>query len=340
MLSARSYAADGLAQAVAIWGGGGGVDQLTNWIQKGEQQLGLPSPTIGGVWAKQSPALQKGYFLMSVDPTTLNQTIEFALQSGIPYITMLVGSWTSSQGHYNVSSVWGGMEGMKAAVRQVKGNGLKVGIHSLSANIATHDSYVSPIPDPRLAKQGGLTLDADVSPTSTWLPLQQIPNNVPNPYGVLVPAGGLDVMIDSEIMTYSHANSSAPFGLGGVKRGAYGTVAAAHKRDATVYYMLRSGDGFLPDPDSTLLDELAANLARSYNELGAEMIYCDGLEHLLLTGRFSMAKFQSALFTHLRGDVLAESSSETCHTWHINAREFTCSLLLLVIYGSILTDCV
>ena len=223
MLSARSYAADGLAQAVVIWGGGSGVGRLAGAIEKGEKEFGLPNPTIGGVWAKQSPALQKGYFLMSVDPTTLNQTIEFALQSGLPYITMLVGSWTSSQGHYNVSSVWGGMEGMKAAVLQTKSNGLKVGIHSLSANIATHDSYVSPIPDPRLAKQGGLTLDADVSPTSTWLPLQQIPNNVPNPYGVLAPVGGLDVTIDSEICTYSHGNSSAPFGLGGVKRGAYGT---------------------------------------------------------------------------------------------------------------------
>lgn len=319
-LTAKSYAASGLAQAVAIWGGGSGVDGLTDAIQKGEQQLGLPSPTIGGVWAKKSPVLQKGYFLMSVDPMTLNKTIEFALQSGIPYITMLVGSWTSGQGHYNVSSAWGGTEGLKAVVRQIKSNGLKVGIHSLSANIATHDPYVSPIPDPRLAKQGGLTLAADVSPTSSWLPLQQMPKDVPNPYGTLVPAGGLDIMIESEIMTYGHANASAPFGLGGVKRGAYGTVAAAHKKGATVYYMLRSGDGFLPDPDSTLLDELAANLARSYNEIGAEMIYCDGLEHLMLTGRFSMAKFQSALFTHLQGDVLAESSSETCHTWHLNAR--------------------
>jgi hypothetical protein len=319
MLSAQSYAASGLAQAVAIWAGVGGTAGLTGAIQKGEKQFKLTSPTIAGVWAKQSPALRKGYFLMSVDPTTLNQTIEFALQSGIPYITMLVGSWTSSQGHYNVSDAWGGMRGMKAAVRQIKSHGLKVGIHSLSANIATHDPYVSPVPDPRLAKQGGLTLDADIGPASTWLPLHQTPN-IPNPYGALAPAGGLDVMIDSEIMTYRHANASAPFGLGGVNRGAYGTAAAGHKRGATVYYMLRSGDGFLPDPDSTLLDELAANLARSYNEIGAEMIYCDGLEHLLLTGHFSMAKFQSALFTHLRGDVLAESSAETSHTWHFNAR--------------------
>lgn len=319
MMSAQSYGASGLAQSVAIWGGGGGVDGLASAIQKGEQAFGLPSPTIGDVWAKSSAELSKGYFLMSVDPTTLNQTIQFAVQSGIPYITMLVGSWTSSQGHYNVSHVWGGMEGMKAAARQIRSQGLKVGLHSLSANIATHDPYVSPVPDTRLAKQAGLTLDTDVGPGDTWLPLRQKPT-VPNPYGTLVPAGGLDVMIDSEIMTYSHTNVSEPFGLAGLKRGAYGTVPAAHKQGATVFYMLRSGDGFLPDPDSTLLEEVAANLARSYNEIGAEMIYCDGLEHLLLTGHFSMAKFQSALFKHLQGDVLAESSSQTSFTWHLNAR--------------------
>lgn len=319
MLSARSYNKSGLAQSVAIWGGGDGIHGLTSAIQKGEQMFDLPSPAIGGIWAKSSPQLSKGYFLMSVDPTTVNQTIEFALQSGIPYITMLVGSWTSSQGHYNVSTAWGGMEGLKAAARLITSRGLKLGLHSLSANIATHDPYVSPVPDPRLAKRAGLTLDADIGTSDAWLPLQQKPT-IPNPYGSLAPAGGLDVMVDSEIMTYSHTNTSEPFGLAKVKRGAYGTIPTAHKRGAKVYYMLRSGDGFLPDPDSTLLEEVAANLAHSYNELGAEMIYCDGLEHLTLTGHFSMAKFQRALFKNLKGNILAESSSQTSYTWHLNAR--------------------
>ena len=319
VMSARSYAASGLEQSVAIWGGDGGINGLRDSIQAGEQAFGLPSPTIGLEWAKTSPALPQGYFLMSVDPTTLNQTIEYALQSGMPYITMLVHSWTT-QGHYNISSAWGDLSGLKVAVQQVQSRGLKVGLHSLSANIATTDPYVTPVPDPRLAKRGGLNLGAGIGAADSWLPLTQKPSHLPDPYGNLAPAGGLDVMIDSEIMTYSRTNDSAPFGIAGVKRGAYGTTAAPHKKDADVYYMLRSGDGFLPDPSTTLLDELAANLARSYNELGAEMIYCDGLEHLLLTGHFAMAQFQNSLFRHLRGDVLAESSSETCHTWHINAR--------------------
>ena len=199
-------------------------------------------------------------------------------------------------------------------------HGVKAGIHSLSANINTKDPYVTPKPDSRLAKRGGLTLAADVGAADTWLPLHEKPDWLPEMYGTLAPEAGVDMLVDSEILSYTVANKSAPYGLGGVRRGSYGTHAASHSAGATVYHLKRSGDGFLPDPDSSMLEEIASNLARSYNEIGAEMLYCDGLEHLDLTGHFSTAKFHKHVFERIKGDLLAESSTGGSHLWHMNAR--------------------
>ena len=66
VLSAQAFAESGLNTGVGMWGGGGGVESLKRAIQDGEERFGLPSPQIGGEWAKASPALRKGYFLTSL----------------------------------------------------------------------------------------------------------------------------------------------------------------------------------------------------------------------------------------------------------------------------------
>ena len=66
VLSAQAFADSGLNTGVGMWGGGGGGESLKRAIQDGEERFGLPSPQIGGEWAKVSPALRKGYFLTSL----------------------------------------------------------------------------------------------------------------------------------------------------------------------------------------------------------------------------------------------------------------------------------
>ena len=124
---------------------------------------------------------------MSVDHTTLNQTIEYALASGIQYITFLVGSWSQGPGHYDVNNEsWpGGAPTLQAAVAQIHSRGLKAGMHTLSSNIAKTDRYVTPTPDPRLAKTHNLTLAADINATTAWIPIVQNVSGLPVPYADL-----------------------------------------------------------------------------------------------------------------------------------------------------------
>ena len=51
-----------------------------------------------------------------------------------------------------------------------------------------------------------------------------------------------------------------------VVRGAYGTVPAAHDKGETLYHLTQRYNGFLPDPNTSLLDEIAGNIASEYGQ--------------------------------------------------------------------------
>jgi hypothetical protein len=317
-----------VGRGAALWAGKRSA--LDAAIQGGEKRFNLPRPMIDGVWAKRNA--HAGYFLISITPETLDDAIKFAKQSGITYLTFLDDIWEGA-GHYNVSTMWGGLKGLTAAVGKIKAAGLKAGCHTMSGNIVKTDPYVTPVPDPRLAKTvgGQRTLARAVSANDTWLPLLESPAGLPVPYGVQPPRTGTDMQIGSEIVRYLSINITAPFGLAGVVRGMYGTTAAAHDAGAKVEHMAQLYDGFLPDPETTLMDEVGENMAWAFKEIGFSMIYFDGLEAHSMTGPtvgdgevipgFAEARLHQAFWEHLDGhDALVESSSGSGPLWHLNTR--------------------
>ena len=319
-----------VGRGAALWGGK--RDSLDAAIQKGQAMFGLPSPKIDGIWHKRNA--HAGYFLIYVTPATLNDSIAYALQSGIGYICFLDGIWDlhTEGGHYNFSALWGGMDGIKQMVRQIKAAGLKAGMHTMSGNIVKTDSYITPVPDPRLAKTTSRTLAGAVGENDAWIPLVQSPQGMPVPYGVQPPPAGTDVQIGDEIVRYLALNTTAPFGLSQVVRGAYNTKKATHPAGAIAYHLAQLYGGFLPDPQTTLLAEVAGNIARAYKQAGFEMIYFDGLEAHSMTGPtvagadaiapgVAEARLHQAFWEALDGhDALTESSSQGGPLWHLNTR--------------------
>ena len=270
--------------------------------------------------------------MIDLDPTSLNRTIAYAKESGLEYICFLDSIWDKNTigGHYNVSSDWGGLAELAAAIHQVHAAGLKAGMHTLSGNIAKTDPYVTPIPDKRLAKKGDHTLLEAVSASESVMWLRETPAGLPLPDGVLIPAAGLDMQIDEEIVTYRSVNTTpGNFSLGGITRGAYGTHPASHAAGATVFHLIQGGNGLLPDPDSSLLDEIVGNILRVYNEAGFEMLYLDGLEGHSHTGPCGASGCTRAMFQVHESvwrqlspgrDALVESSTTGGYLWHLNAR--------------------
>ena len=288
-LHALCYGGSGtlVGRGAAIWGGPRAM--LDAAIQQCEAVFGLPSPTIDGQWAKASPLALSGYLMLATGPgaVNINATIDYALASGMSYLMYFASFWASPAGpvswggYYNVSASWGGLPGMAAVVRQMKASGLKAGMHTMAGTIDPTDPYVTPVPDPRLAKVRKATLRAAIGLTDTHLSLEQAPTNLPGAPGYTPPVGleSSVMLIESELISFATINIGQP-ALQGVTRGKFGTRPAAHAAGAPVYQMIMGcvGNAFLPAIDSDLTDEVAENMIRVYKGAGFEYLYLDGLD--------------------------------------------------------------
>jgi hypothetical protein len=118
---------------------------------------GLPHPTLGGVWGKISPEAKKSYLFVDFTEENIDQVIELAKAGGVSYILNYGGTWATSSGRYevNLKNFPNGLAGVKAVMGKIYAAGLKGGAHILSGCIDKDNAYVTPVPDPRLARDDG-----------------------------------------------------------------------------------------------------------------------------------------------------------------------------------------
>ena len=84
--------------------------------------------------------------------------------------------------------------------------------------------------------------------------------------------------IGDELVTFGGASQQAPWRFTGVKRGALGTKAAAHEQGAKARHLKECFGLFVPDPESSLFEEIAANHAEVVNRCGFDGIYLDAID--------------------------------------------------------------
>jgi len=114
---------------------------------KVEHDFDIPSPTIGGIWAKRSKNARTSYLFTDLTESNADETIRYAKLGGFQYILIYSSTWSSSMGSYpiNTRSFPNGEAGLKAVIDKCHAAGLKVGLHMLTALIGKNDA---------LARQG------------------------------------------------------------------------------------------------------------------------------------------------------------------------------------------
>lgn len=134
---------------------------------------GLPSPTLAGVWDKESPEVKKSYLFVDLSEQNVDEVIRYAKEGGFSYILDLCS--TESLGHYpiNRKNYPNGLNGVKKVVKKIHVAGLKAGLHFLTTRISKNDPYVTPIPDKRLAKDGSFILANMIDEKSTFIPTRE-----------------------------------------------------------------------------------------------------------------------------------------------------------------------
>ncbi len=277
----------------------------------------LPHPLLDGVWAKTSPLASASYLIVDFSEQNVDRAIEMTRRAGLGYLYH--SSPFETWGHFTLkkSLFPNGWDGLRACVEKARKQGVRIGFHTLSNFITPNDSYVTPKPDPRLARIGTSTLASAVDEST-----REIPIAAPDYFRKTTDMN--TVVIGDELVKYASASTNAPWRLLDCQRGAWGTHASAHAAGAAVGKLMDHGyKVFLTDADLTR--EVARNIARLCNHAGTMQISLDGLEGGWSTGMGQYGRtlltqsWYEALDPSLRGTI-NDASNPGHFNWHVYTR--------------------
>ena len=284
-------------------------------------------PPIGGPWALDTPGNRGSYLFDfgSLTEATVDQWIDLVHQLGFNQIDFHTGS-SLRFGDYtpNPQLFPNGRASVKAVTDKLHAAGIAAGLHTYAFFIAKDSPYVTPVPDPRLGKDATFTLTAAVDETVMVLPVNESTAEVSLVTGFFA-RNSVTLQIDNELIVFGGVAKEAPFAFTECKRGAHGTQATAHAAGAPAYKLKECFGLFTPDADSTLLAEVAANTADTFNECGFDMIYLDALDgEDILGGRENSWHYGSTfvyeITNRLNRPALFEMSTFHHHLWCVRAR--------------------
>lgn len=289
----------------------------------------LPHSKLGGPWAWDQP-INRGSYLFNFDGVTeqnVDRWIEVAKSLGMSQIDFHGGqSFRFGDCRPNPDAYPKGLESLKAAIDRLHDAGISAGLHTYAFFIAKTCPWVTTA-DERLAFSATFTLDKAVGPQDTTIPVVESTEKVSTITGFFV-RNSVTVRIDHELIVFTGVTAGAPFGFTGCQRGAYGTQAAAHGAGAKVFHLKECFGLFAPAPDSTLLAEVAASTADTFNACGFDMIYLDALDgsdvlDLHGGGRFAWhyaSRFTYEICKRLKRPALLEMSTFHHHLWCVRSR--------------------
>ncbi len=279
---------------------------------------GLPHPMLDGVWGKVSPVAASAYLIVDFSESTIDRAIEMTRRAGLKFLYH--SSPFETWGHFKLKPDLfpHGWDGFRNCVEKARRAGIHLGFHTLSNFITPNDPYVTPEPDPRLARIGASELTANLDAAAT-----EVPVAVTDYFQKKTAMN--TVVISKELIRYGSVSKQAPWRLLDCQRGAWGTKASAHARGETVAKLMdHDYKVFLTDAD--LAVEVARRIAAFCNATGARQLSFDGLEGNWSTGMgqygrtlFTQAWFD-ALSPELRGQVINDASNPGHFNWHIYTR--------------------
>ncbi|MGD2124381.1 MAG: hypothetical protein PVJ76_21810, partial [Gemmatimonadota bacterium] len=280
---------------------------------------GLPHPAIDGEWGKTAPGASAAYMILPFSETTVDRAVDLTLRAGLRYLYH--PEPFSTWGHFELGPDFpNGAEGLRAAVEKAEARGVRVGVHTLSNFITTNDPYVTPVPDPRLARVGSTRLTGDLSASAGEIGIQ-----APDFFNQFENNHLRAAVIGQEIIRYRSVSEAPPWRLLDVERGAFGTGATSHWAGDSIGKLAdHAYRVFLSDAELGL--EMAETLADLFNRTGLRQISFDGLEGNRSTGmgNYGEILFTTAWYDALNDDIrshyIADASRTSHFFWHIYTR--------------------
>jgi hypothetical protein len=286
----------------------------------------LPHSPLGGPWALDAPQNYGSYLMTSkITEQDVDHWIRLAQDLGMRQIDFHGGAaFRFGDFEPNPKFYPQGRASLKAVIDRLHAAGILVGLHTYAFFIDKRCPWVTPVPDPRLAKDATLTLAEPLAERGVTVAVAESTKGMSNVTGFFV-RNSVTLQIDDELITYTDVSQEAPYQFSGCKRGAYGTRVASHAKGAKVHHLRECFGLFVPDGDSSLLTEVAACTASLYNDCGFDMIYLDALdgEDVIAgakNGWHYGSRFTFEICRRLRRPALMEMSTFHHHLWYVRSR--------------------
>ena len=278
---------------------------------------GVPVNECGGAWSLGAAANRGSYLQPVMESKAVDRWIDLAERGG--FTTIHLRQWMETLGHYEPkrSLFPGGWDDFFAAVRKIKSAGLKVGVHTLTGCISPTDPWTASCMNRDFIPWCTYTLKADIAPDADAFEVAEAPNVVHDT--VLTYFGNGNVFrIGSELLQYTGFTKTAPYRYTGLKRGAFGTKAAAHHAGEKADYLQQRYIAFYPQPHSQLADALAKKIAWFVNEGGFDQIYLDGAEGMMKREWTDIMRRR--IFSEIGRSLVIEASCQSPHSWWQHSR--------------------
>ena len=287
----------------------------------------LPHSPLGGPWALDAPINQGSYLFNFGDMSeqTVDDWIRLARRLGMNQIDFHGGnSFRFGDLRPNPKTYPQGEASLKAVIDRLHKAGIQAGLHTYAFFLDKQCKWVSPVPDPRLARDATFTLAADLTADAKTVPVLEPTEKMSTVTGFFE-WNSVTIQIDDELITYAGIDKQPPYAFTRCTRGAWGTRVAPHAKGAKVHHLKECFGLFVPDGDSTLFEEVAARTAEVFNNCGFDMMYLDALDGEGILGGPEAgwhygSKFVFAIWKRLKRPALMEMSTFHHHLWYVRSR--------------------
>lgn len=287
----------------------------------------LPKSSVGGPWA-MDPQSNRGSYLFNFGGLTVGTADQWVARARSLGFTQIDchggGSFRFGDCFPNPETYPRGRADLKAAIDRLHAGGILAGLHTYAFFIDKRCPWVTPVPDRRLATDTVFTLAQAMSPDTPTLPVVESTGAMSTITGFFV-HNSVTFRIDDELVVYGGINKQPPYAFTGCQRGACGTKAASHAAGARAYHLKECFGLLVPDPESTLFEEVAQATADTYNECGFDMMYLDALDGEAILGGWEWAwhygsRFVFEICKRLKRPAIMEMSTFHHHLWYVRSR--------------------
>jgi len=289
----------------------------------------LPVCKVAGPWALEIPFNHGSYLFNfgSLTEINMDEWIEMVRSLGFTQIDNHgggAGFFRFGDMELNRQKWPEGWESWQRIVARLHAAGIGSIFHTYAFFIDKQSKYVTPVPDPRLDAFRTFTLAEPLSAEATEIAVNESTAEMKTITGFFE-QNSVVLHIGDELVTFGGASKEVPWKFTGVKRGALGTKAAAHERGAKARHLKEMFGLFVPNVETTLFEEIAANHAAVVNHCGFDGIYLDAIDgSSILRGNdecwYWGDKFVVEIQKRLKKPVGMEMSSMWHHFWQYRTR--------------------